>query len=222
MITVSNVSVQFGKRVLFNDVNLKFTSGNCYGIIGANGAGKSTFLRAISGDLDPTTGSIMLGPGERLSVLSQDHFKWDALTVMDTVMMGHTVLWDIMKQREVLYAKEDFTDEDGLKAVSYTHLRAHETKRQDEDGLKVSELEERFAELDGWNAESDAAALLSGLGIKEDKHYVLMGDLSGKEKVRVMLAQALFGNPDNLLLDEPTNDLDMETVMWLEDYLANF
>ena len=201
MITFSNVSVQFGKRVLFNDVNLKFTSGNCYGIIGANGAGKSTFLRAISGDLDPTTGSIMLGPGERLSVLSQDHFKWDALTVMDTVMMGHTVLWDIMKQREVLYAKEDFTDE---------------------DGLKVSELEERFAELDGWNAESDAAALLSGLGIKEDKHYVLMGDLSGKEKVRVMLAQALFGNPDNLLLDEPTNDLDMETVMWLEDYLANF
>ena len=201
MITVSNVSVQFGKRVLFNDVNLKFTSGNCYGIIGANGAGKSTFLRAISGDLDPTTGSIILGPGERLSVLSQDHFKWDALTVMDTVMMGHTVLWDIMKQREVLYAKEDFTDE---------------------DGLKVSELEERFAELDGWNAESDAAALLSGLGIKEDKHYVLMGDLSGKEKVRVMLAQALFGNPDNLLLDEPTNDLDMETVMWLEDYLANF
>ena len=201
MITVSNVSVQFGKRVLFNDVNLKFTSGNCYGIIGANGAGKSTFLRAISGDLDPTTGSIMLGPGERLSVLSQDHFKWDALTVMDTVMMGHTVLWDIMKQREVLYAKEDFTDE---------------------DGLKVSELEERFAELDGWNAESDAAALLSGLGIKEDKHYVLMGDLSGKEKVRVMLAQALFGNPDNLLLDQPTNDLDMETVMWLEDYLANF
>ncbi len=201
MITVSNVSVQFGKRVLFNDVNLKFTSGNCYGIIGANGAGKSTFLRTIYGDLDPTTGNITLGPGERLSVLSQDHFKWDAFTVMDTVMMGHTVLWDIMKQREVLYAKEDFTDE---------------------DGLKVSELEERFAELDGWNAESDAAALLSGLGIKEDKHYLLMGDLSGKEKVRVMLAQALFGNPDNLLLDEPTNDLDMETVMWLEDYLANF
>ena len=201
MITVWNVSVQFGKRVLFNDVNLKFTSGNCYGIIGANGAGKSTFLRTISGDLDPTTGSIMLGPGERLSVLSQDHFKWDAYTVMDTVMMGHTVLWDIMKQREELYAKEDFTDE---------------------DGLKVSELEEKFAELDGWNAESDAAALLSGLGIKEDKHYVLMGELNNKEKVRVMLAQALYGNPDNLLLDEPTNDLDMETVTWLEDYLANF
>ena len=201
MITVLNVSVQFGKRVLFNDVNLKFTSGNCYGIIGANGAGKSTFLRTIYGDLDPTTGTIALGPGERLSVLSQDHFKWDSYTVMDTVMMGHTVLWDIMKQREELYAKEDFTDE---------------------DGLKVSELEEKFAELDGWNAESDAAMLLSGLGIKEDKHYTLMGELSGKEKVRVMLAQALYGNPDNLLLDEPTNDLDMETVTWLEEYLSNF
>ena len=201
MITVSNVSVQFGKRVLFNDVNLKFTSGNCYGIIGANGAGKSTFLRTIYRDLDPTTGTIALGPGERLSVLSQDHFKWDSYTVMDTVMMGHTVLWDIMKQREELYAKEDFTDE---------------------DGLKVSELEEKFAELDGWNAESDAAMLLSGLGIKEDKHYTLMGELSGKEKVRVMLAQALYGNPDNLLLDEPTNDLDMETVTWLEEYLSNF
>ena len=201
MITVSNVSVQFGKRVLFNDVNLKFTSGNCYGIIGANGAGKSTFLRTIYGDLDPTTGNITLGPGERLSVLSQDHFKWDAFTVMDTVMMGHTVLWDIMKQREALYAKEDFTDE---------------------DGLKVSELEEKFAELDGWNAESDAAMLLSGLGVKEDKHYTLMGELSGKEKVRVMLAQALYGNPDNLLLDEPTNDLDIPTLSVLEDYLDTF
>jgi ATPase subunit of ABC transporter with duplicated ATPase domains len=201
MITVSNLSVQFGKRVLFNDVNLKFTNGNIYGIIGANGAGKSTFLRTIYGDLEPTTGTIALGPGERLSVLSQDHFKWDAYTVMDTVMMGHSVLWDIMKQREELYAKTDFTDE---------------------DGLKVSELEEKFAELDGWNAESDAAALLSGLGIKEDKHYTVMGELSGKEKVRVMLAQALFGNPDNLLLDEPTNDLDMDTVTWLEEYLSNF
>ena len=201
MITVSNVSVQFGKRVLFNDVNLKFTSGNCSGIIGANGAGKSTFLKAISGELEPTKGSVVLGPGERLSVLSQDHFKWDEYTVMDTVMMGHTVLWNIMKQREELYAKTDFTDE---------------------DGLKVSELEEKFAELDGWNAESDAASLLSGLGIKEDKHYMLMGELSGKEKVRVMLAQALYGNPDNLLLDEPTNDLDMETVTWLEEYLSNF
>ena len=201
MITVSNVAVQFGKRVLFNDVNLKFTNGNCYGIIGANGAGKSTFLRTISGDLEPTKGTITLGPGERLSVLSQDHFKWDTYTVMDTVMMGHTVLWDIMKQREALYAKEDFTNE---------------------DGMRVSELEEKFAELDGWNAESDAAALLSGLGIKEDKHYVLMSELNNKEKVRVMLAQALYGNPDNLLLDEPTNDLDMETVTWLEEYLSNF
>ncbi len=201
MITVSNVSVQFGKRILFNEVNLKFTNGNCYGIIGANGAGKSTFLRTIYGDLEPTTGSISLGPGERLSVLSQDHFKWDAYTVMDTVMMGHSVLWDIMKQREILYAKEEFTDE---------------------DGLKVSDLEEKFAELDGWNAESDAAMLLSGLGVKEDKHFILMGELSGQEKVRVALAQALYGNPDNLLLDEPTNDLDMETVTWLEEYLANF
>ena len=201
MITVSNVAVQFGKRVLYNDVNMKFTNGNIYGIIGANGAGKSTFLKVISGELDPTKGSVTLGPGERLSVLSQDHFKFDAHTVLDTVLMGHTVLWDIMKQREALYAKEDFTDEDGIKAA---------------------ELEEKFAELEGWNAESDAAILLSGLGIKEDKHYTLMGDLSGKEKVRVMLAQALFGNPDNLLLDEPTNDLDMDTVTWLEGYLSNF
>ena len=201
MITVSNVSVQFGKRVLFKDVNLKFTEGNCYGVIGANGAGKSTFLKTISGELDPTTGSITLGPGERLSVLSQDHFKWDNYTVMNTVLMGHTVLWNIMQERDALYAKADFTDE---------------------DGLRVSELEEKFAELDGWNAESDAAALLSGLGIKEAKHYLLMSELNNKEKVRVMLAQALFGNPDNLLLDEPTNDLDMETVTWLEEYLSNF
>ncbi len=201
MITVSNVAVQFGKRVLYNDVNMKFTNGNIYGIIGANGAGKSTFLKVISGELDPTKGSVSLGPGERLSVLSQDHFKFDAHTVMDTVLMGHTVLWDIMKQREEIYAKTEFSDEDGLKAA---------------------ELEEKFAELEGWNAESDAAILLSGLGIKDDKHYALMGDLSGKEKVRVMLAQALFGNPDNLLLDEPTNDLDMDTVTWLEEYLSNF
>ena len=201
MITVSNVSVQFGKRVLFKDVNLKFTEGNCYGVIGANGAGKSTFLKTISGELDPTTGSITLGPGERLSVLSQDHFKWDNYTVMNTVLMGHTVLWDIMQERDALSAKAEFTDE---------------------DGLRVSELEEKFAELDGWNAESDAAALLSGLGIKEAKHYLLMSELNNKEKVRVMLAQALFGNPDNLLLDEPTNDLDMETVTWLEEYLSNF
>ena len=201
MITVSNVAVQFGKRVLYNDVNLKFTNGNIYGVIGANGAGKSTFLKVISGELEPTKGSVTLGPSERLSVLNQDHFKYDEHTVLDTVLMGHTVLWDIMKQREALYAKEEFTDEDGIKAA---------------------ELEEKFAELEGWNAESDAAILLSGLGIKDDKHYSLMGDLSGKEKVRVMLAQALFGNPDNLLLDEPTNDLDMETVTWLEEYLSNF
>ena len=201
MITVSNLAIQFGKRVLYKDVNLKFTNGNIYGVIGANGAGKSTFLRAISGELEPTKGSVTLGPDERLSVLSQDHFKWDQYTVLNTVLMGHTVLWDIMNQRDALYAKADFSDE---------------------DGLKVAELEEKFAELEGWNAESDAAALLSGLGIKEDKHYLLMGELSGKEKVRVMLAQALFGNPDNLLLDEPTNDLDMETVTWLEEYLSNF
>ena len=201
MITVSNLAIQFGKRVLYKDVNLKFTNGNIYGVIGANGAGKSTFLKAISGELEPTKGSVTLGPGERLSVLSQDHFKWDQYTVLNTVLMGHTILWDIMNERDALYAKADFTDE---------------------DGIRVSELEEKFAELDGWNAESDAAALLSGLGIKEDLHYKLMGELRGKEKVRVMLAQALFGNPDNLLLDEPTNDLDMETVTWLEEYLSNY
>ena len=201
MITVSNLAIQFGKRVLYKDVNMKFTNGNIYGVIGANGAGKSTFLKAISGELEPTKGSVTLGPGERLSVLSQDHFKWDNFTVLNTVLMGHTVLWDIMNERDALYAKTDFSDE---------------------DGMSVSELEEKFAELDGWNAESDAAALLSGLGIKEDLHYKLMGELSGKEKVRVMLAQALFGNPDNLLLDEPTNDLDMETVTWLEEYLSNY
>ena len=201
MITVSNLAVQFGKRVLYKDVNLKFTNGNIYCVIGANGAGKSTFLKAISGELEATKGSVTLGPGERLSVLSQDHFKWDQYTVLNTVLMGHTILWDIMNERDALYAKADFTDE---------------------DGIRVSELEEKFAELDGWNAESDAAALLSGLGIKEDLHYKLMGELSGKEKVRVMLAQALFGNPDNLLLDEPTNDLDMETVTWLEEYLSNY
>lgn len=201
MITVTELSIQFGKRILFQDVNLRFTSGNCYGIIGANGAGKSTFLRMLSGDLDPTRGSIKIGTGERLSILKQDHFEFDECTVMDTVMMGHTVLWSIMKEKDTLYAKEDFTDADGIRA---------------------SELEEKFAELDGWNAESNVATLLSGLGIKEDLHYMLMKDVSAKEKVRVLLAQALFGKPDNLLLDEPTNDLDIETVMWLQDYLANF
>ena len=201
MITVSDLAIQFGKRVLYRDVNLKFTSGNIYGIIGANGAGKSTLLKVLSGELEPTKGIVALGPGERLSVLSQDHFKFDNYTVLNTVLMGHKPLWDIMQEREYLYAKEDFTDKDGIRA---------------------SELEERFAEMDGWNAESDAAALLSGLGIREALHNELMGALSGKEKVRVMLAQALFGNPDNLLLDEPTNDLDMETVSWLEEYLSNF
>ncbi len=201
MITVSDLAIQFGKRILYKDVNMKFTNGNIYGVIGANGAGKSTLLKAISGELEPAKGTISLGPGERLSVLSQDHFRFDQCTVLNTVLMGHTVLWDIMQEKNAIYAKEDFSDEDGIRAA---------------------ELEDKFAEMDGWNAESDAAILLSGLGIKEDLHYKLMGELSGKEKVRVMLAQALFGNPDNLLLDEPTNDLDLETVAWLEDYLANF
>ena len=200
MLQAINVSLQYGARVLFKDVNLKFTNGNIYGIIGANGAGKSTLLKAISGELETTKGDITLGPGERMSVLSQDHFKFDHCTVINTVMMGHSVLWDIMQEKDALYSKEDFTDEDGIRAA---------------------ELEEKFAELDGWNAESDAAILLSGLGIKESMHHKLMSELSGKEKVRVMLAQALYGNPDNLLLDEPTNDLDLDTVMWLEEYLAN-
>ncbi|MDE6360223.1 MAG: ATP-binding cassette domain-containing protein [Muribaculaceae bacterium] len=201
MIAVNNLGIQFGKRVLFQDVNLKFTPGNCYGIIGANGAGKSTLMRILSDQLSPTHGTVSMGPGERMSVLEQDHFKFDDCTVMNTVLQGHTVLWDIMQEKDALYAKPDFSDADGIRA---------------------SELEERFAELEGWNAESDAAALLSGLGIKEDRHYMLMRDLSGNEKVRVLLAKALFGNPDNLLLDEPTNDLDLETVAWLEDYLSKF
>ncbi len=199
MIAINDLCIQFGKRVLFQDVNLKFTPGNCYGIIGANGAGKSTLLRAISGEIDPTRGSISLGPGERLSVLSQDHFAFDEFTVLNTVLMGHSTLWSIMEEKNAIYAKEDFSDE---------------------DGNRVAELEEQFANLDGWNAESDAAMLLSGLGIKEDLHYQLMKDISGKQKVRVLLARALFGKPDNLLLDEPTNDLDLDTVSWLEDYLA--
>ena len=201
MIAVNNLGIQFGKRILFQDVNLKFTPGNCYGIIGANGAGKSTLMRILSDQLSPTHGTVTQGPGERMSVLEQDHFKFDDCTVMDTVLQGHTVLWDIIKEKDAIYAKADFSDEDGVRAA---------------------ELEEKFAELEGWNAESDAAALLSGLGIKEDKHYTLMKDMSGNEKVRVLLAKALFGNPDNLLLDEPTNDLDLETVAWLEDYLSKF
>ncbi|MCQ2198146.1 MAG: ATP-binding cassette domain-containing protein [Paludibacteraceae bacterium] len=201
MITVQDLAIQFGKRVLFQEVNLKFTHGNCYGIIGANGAGKSTFLKAISGDLNPTKGTVTIAPGERLSVLRQDHFAFDECTVIETVLRGHEPLWNIMQEKDAIYAKPEMTDADGIRAC---------------------ELEEKFAEMDGWNAESDAAALLSGLGIKEDLHYKLMGELSGKEKVRVLLAQALFGKPDNLLLDEPTNDLDLETVMWLEEYLSNF
>ena len=201
MIQTSNLSIQFGKKPLFSDVNLTFNHGNCYGIIGANGAGKSTLMKILAGQLAPTSGSVTMGPGERLSVLEQDHFKYDDCTVIETVLRGHTTLWDIMQEKEALYAKEDFTEEDGIRAA---------------------ELEEKFAKMEGWNAESDAAALLSGLGIKEDSHYSLMRDMGANEKVRVLLAKALFGNPDNLLLDEPTNDLDLETVAWLENYLCNF
>lgn len=201
MITVSNLAIQFGKRILYQDVNIKFTNGNIYGIIGANGAGKSTLLKAISGELEPNKGSIEMGPGERLSVLSQDHFKYDNFTVLDTVLMGHTTMWQVMQERNALYSKADFTDE---------------------DGIKVAELEDKFSQMGGYTAENDAATLLNGLGIKEKLHGKLVGELSGKEKVRVMLAQALFGEPDNLLLDEPTNDLDLETVEWLEEYLGNF
>lgn len=201
MIQLSDLAIQFGGRTLFQDVNMQFLPGNCYGIIGANGAGKSTLLRIISGELDPTKGMVSMAPGERLSVLSQDHFAFDHLSVMDTVLTGHTVLWDIMQEKDALYAKPDFSDEDGIRAA---------------------ELEEKFAEMEGWNAESDAAQLLSGLGIKEAFHYQMMGDLSNKQKVRVLLARALYGKPDNLLLDEPTNDLDLDTVQWLENYLAEF
>ena len=201
MITVSNLSIQFGKRILFQDVNLVFTPGNCYGIIGANGAGKSTFLKMLYGEVENRTGSVSFGQGERLSVLKQDHFEFDECVVLDTVMMGHSGLWSIMKEKEILYSKTDFSEKDGLRA---------------------SELEEKFTEMDGWNADSNAASLLSGLGIKEEQHYKLLKELTGKEKVKVLLAQALFGKPDNLLLDEPTNDLDLETVNWLENYLSEF
>ncbi|MGV8137757.1 MAG: ABC-F family ATP-binding cassette domain-containing protein [Mangrovibacterium sp.] len=200
MISVENLAIQFGKKPLFTDVNLKFTPGNCYGVIGANGAGKSTFLRMISGELEPTHGAVTMGPGERLSVLRQNHFEFDEFPVLDTVLMGYKELWRVMKEKEILYAKSEFSEEDGLLAAK---------------------LEDEFAGMNGWNAESDAAMLLSGLGIKEDFHYQLMGDMDAKAKVRVLLAQALFGNPDNLLLDEPTNDLDLETVLWLENYLGN-
>ena len=200
MITVTNLAIQFGKKVLYKDVNLKFTSGNIYGVIGANGAGKSTLLRAICGDLEPTKGSVELGPGERLSVLEQDHFKYDGYTVLDTVFMGHAPLWSNMKEREALYSKDEMTEEDGNRAA---------------------ELEEKFAEMNGWEAESEAAQLLQNLGVKETEHYKQMSELSNNQKVRVMLVKALFGNPDNLLLDEPTNDLDLDTVQWLEEYLSN-
>lgn len=201
MITVSNLTLQYGKRVLFDEVNLKFTPGNCYGIIGANGAGKSTFLKILSGEIDPTKGIVSMTPGQRMSVLKQNHFEFDAYPVLQTVIMGNKKLWDVMQEKDALYAKPDFSDADGLRA---------------------SELEGEFAEMNGWNAESDAAEMLSNLGVKEELHTRLMSELSGKEKVRVLLAQALFGNPDILLLDEPTNDLDVETISWLENFLADF
>ena len=201
MIAAQNISLQYGKRILFDEVNIKFTQGNCYGVIGANGAGKSTFLKILSGDIDPNSGSIAIEPGKRMAALKQNHYEFDEESVINTVMMGHTTLWKIMQEKDAIYMKEDFSDADGLRA---------------------SELEEKFAEMDGWNAESDAAALLSGLGIVEADHTTLMKDLSGTLKVRVLLAQALFGNPDILVLDEPTNDLDIHTVSWLEDFLLDF
>ncbi len=201
MISINNLSLRYGKRVLFEDVNIKFTEGNCYGIIGANGAGKSTFLKIISGEIDPTTGRVDISKGMRMSVLKQNHYEYDNVTVLDTVIRGNTVLYDVMKAKDAIYAKEDFSEEDGIKA---------------------GELEGLFAEMDGWNAESDAATLLSNLGIKEDTHYKLVKELDGNQKVRVLLAQALFGHPDILLLDEPTNDLDLETINWLENFLADY
>ena len=201
MITVSNLSLRYGKRILFEDVNLKFTQGNCYGIIGANGAGKSTFLKILSGEIDPTSGSVSFTPGERMAVLKQNHYEFDDFPVIETVLMGHKELYDTMKEKDAIYLKEDFTDADGERA---------------------GELENIFAEMDGWNAESNAATLLSNLGIKEDSHYKLLKELDATQKVRVLLAQALFGKPDILLLDEPTNDLDIHTISWLEDFLAGY
>jgi ATPase subunit of ABC transporter with duplicated ATPase domains len=201
MISVSNLSLRYGKRVLFDEASIKFTPGNCYGVIGANGAGKSTFMKILSGEIEPTTGQVSITPGERLSVLSQNHFAFDAYPVLQTVMMGNKKLWDVMQQKDAIYAKADFSDADGIKAA---------------------ELENVFAEMNGWNYESDAANMLSELGVKEDFHGKLMSELNGKEKVRVLLAQAILGNPDILLLDEPTNDLDVETIAWLENFLANF
>ena len=201
MISANNVTLRVGKKALFEDVNIKFTEGNCYGMIGANGAGKSTFLKILSGQLEPTSGDVVISPGERLSFLQQDHFKYDEFPVLDTVIMGNARLYEIMKEKEEIYAKEDFTDEDGIKA---------------------SELEAEFATMDGWEAESDAANLLNGLGIETELHYKLMKDLTGSEKVKVLLAQALFGNPDILLLDEPTNYLDVQHIEWLKRYLQEY
>ena len=201
MLSAHNITLQYGKRVLFDEVNIKFTGENCYGVIGANGAGKSTFLKILSGEIDANKGHISLEPGKRMAVLKQNHFQYDDCRVIDTVMMGHNLLWDIMKEKDAIYSKPDFSDE---------------------DGIKVSELEEQFAEMDGWNAEPEAATLLSGLGIEEKDHEKTMKELAGNQKVRVLLAQAIFGNPDYLILDEPTNDLDLQTVTWLEDFLLNF
>ncbi len=201
MISANGVTLRLGKKALFEDVNIKFTEGNCYGLIGANGAGKSTFLKILSGELEPTSGDVIMNDGERLSVLQQDHFKYDAYMVLDTVIMGNKRLYEIMKEKDAIYAKEDFTDEDGIRA---------------------SELEAEFAEMDGWNAESDAATLLNGLGVESDIHYKMMSELDGNQKVKVLLAQALFGNPDVLLLDEPTNHLDLDAIAWLEEFLINF
>ncbi|HEY5748497.1 MAG TPA: ATP-binding cassette domain-containing protein [Chryseolinea sp.] len=201
MIAANNISLQFGKRVLFDEVNIKFTPGNCYGVIGANGAGKSTFLKILAGDVDPTRGNISIEPGKRMAVLRQNHYEFDEVSVLDTVMMGHSKLWSVMKEKDAIYEKPDFSEADGMRA---------------------SDLEAEFAEMNGWNAQSDAAALLSGLGIGEDDHYKLVKELNGNQKVRVLLAQAIFGNPDILILDEPTNDLDIHTITWLEDFLLEF
>ncbi len=201
MIAANNITLRLGKKALFEDVNIKFSQGNCYGVIGANGAGKSTFLRILSGQLEPTSGEVTISPGERLSFLEQDHFKYDAYTVMDTVIMGNARLYEIMQEKEAIYAKEDFTDEDGIKA---------------------SELEAEFADMNGWEAESDAESMLNGLGIETEFHYALMSELTGPQKVKVLLARALFGNPDILLLDEPTNHLDLDAIAWLEEFLINF
>jgi ATPase subunit of ABC transporter with duplicated ATPase domains len=201
MITVNNLSLRFGKRILFEDVNIKFTDGNCYGIIGANGAGKSTFLKILSKEVDPTTGNFEISKGKRVAILTQNHFQFDEMPVIQTVLMGHKELWNIIQEKDALYAKPDFSEE---------------------DGIRVGDLENTFAEMDGWNAENSATEILSNLGVKSENHYKLVKELDGNQKVRVLLAQALFGNPDILILDEPTNDLDVHTISWLEDFLAGY